>query len=137
MSAVRPAIGVALATAALMAASACHVGTRASSYAPAQHAEGAWVAYGPTTAQDTAELLAASDSDIVVVRNGALLRIPYAAVPHLDIAAAGVHLERKAPSAAELERTRLLSRFPQGISPDLERRLVAAYGQDSVRVVHR
>lgn len=80
------------------------------------------------------ELLAVPDDTTLVVRAGAsFYRVRWRAVRLLVVADARIELaggERlPAPGA---ERLRLLSRFPQGITPTLERELLAAHGAAAV-----
>ena len=113
----------------------CRVGQSAEKYPPAKTPLGVEATLVLIHQMFSAELLAVRDSEIVVLHGKQVTLVPYSAIrrgtfAHQSVTITGQH----PPTVASLARLRLLSRFPQGISPELERRLLAAYGQDSIIV---
>lgn len=121
---------------AALALTACHIGTRVSSFAPAIDPAGVPVAIASRTASFQAELLAVSDTGLLVLRNRTVVFARYSAIREAtfqqlsDAIAGGV-----APDAATRDRLRLISRFPAGVSADRLRALLRAYGQPAVDVL--
>ena len=79
------------------------------------------------------ELLAVGDSGLYVIREGPatsaagqLVLVRYGAMRRVAETAFGNswHTDGAAPDAAIREKLRLVSRFPQGLSPELARRLL-------------
>jgi hypothetical protein len=119
-------------TLALLLPAACSVGTTGKNYAPGKSPAGASVMLELSGGRRTlsGELLAVEDSSLVVQSGGQLHRIPLRLIqsgkaPKLSFSGAGL----KPP---DREQLRLISRYPQGVSPELERRLLEAYGQTAV-----
>jgi hypothetical protein len=110
---------------------ACTVGTRASNYQPARGPAGAMVNLQLLDkSRSQGELLAVEDNALLLLRDSQLVRVPLSQVR-----------SGRAPSVAfngrmrteTRERLRLISRYPQGVSTELEGRLLTAYGQREVR----
>lgn len=128
-------LGAALAALALVA---CHVGTRASSFAPAVNPEGVTAQVVTHAGTFEAELLAVSDTALLLLRNRTLVLARYAVIREATFQQVAETVERGvAPDSAARERLRLISRFPQGISRERLRALLAAYGQPAVEVLAR
>lgn len=110
----------------------CSVGTRAKNYAPAKGPAGATVQLELTGNRALAgELLAVEDSSLLVLSQRQLMRVGLPLIqsgkaPKLSFTGAALKGEAR-------ERLRLISRYPQGVSPDLETRLLQAYGQTGVQ----
>ena len=125
---------MALGASALLLLAACPVGTTGKGYAPARGPAGATVTLevaGGTKV--VAELLAVEDSTLLVLRAGRLARVALSQVtsgkaPKVSFAGPTLAGETR-------ERLRLISRYPQGVSADLEARLLEAYGQSGVEEV--
>ena len=119
---------------ALILLTACSVGSTGRNYAPAKGPAGATVSLELTGKRTmTGELLAVEQGSLLVLAGRQLNRV---ALPVIQ--------SGKAPKVSftggtlkdELrERLRLISRYPQGVSPDLEARLLEAYGQNLVQEV--
>ncbi len=117
--------------AAVLFLGACLVGTTGRGYAPAKGPAGATVSLELDGKRVVSgELLAVEDTALLVLQERRLIRVP-----------AGSIESGKAPKisftgdrlvAATRERLRLISRYPQGVSPELESRLLRAYGAASV-----
>lgn len=80
------------------------------------------------------ELVGVSDSAIVLLRGGAqVVELPYRNIRDARARIRTVRLGGGiTPSADDRAAIAQLSRYPQGISPDLMRGLLSAYGQDSL-----
>jgi hypothetical protein len=114
-------------------AAACTFGGNVAKFEPATVPGGATVTV--TTATHPAgfhgELLAVEDTALLMISEDSVTRVPMRTVrsvraPYGD--AAGT------PTAEQLAQLRLVARYPQGVDADLERRLLQAYHQGSVRV---
>ena len=128
-------IGAGLAALALVA---CHVGTRASSFAPAIDPEGVSARIVTHAATFEAELLAVSDTALLLLRNRTVVLARYAVIREATFQQVSETVERGvAPDSTTRERLRLISRFPQGVSREQLRALLAAYGQPAVDVLTR
>lgn len=130
----RPSLLLALALPLL--AGACFFGPSVEGFAPARTATGVGARLllreSPRAPGDVlrGELLAVPDDTTLVVRDGvSFYRVRWRAVRTLTVADARIEL-RGGPRlpAKSAERLRLLSRFPQGITPALERGLLGAHG---------
>ena len=117
---------------ALMLLTGCSVGSKVKNYAPAQGPAGATVELELAGKKAlTGELLAVADSSLLVQSSGQLIRVRLPLIqsgraPNLSFT--GAELKPK-----DRERLRLISRYPQGVSPELESRLLQAYGQTAVQ----
>ena len=118
--------------AALLLLAACSVGTTGRTYAPAKGPAGATVSLDLTGKRTVSgELLAVEEATLLVLQERQLIRVG------VTLIASG-----KAPKVsftawteAARERLRLISRYPQGVSPELEARLVEAYGVTGIREI--
>lgn len=127
-----------LAVALGMLAAGCHVGPDVASYPPASSPRGAVGKFevGRTTFE--AELLAVRDSSFVVLRDRQVVEVPFAGVTSSSFPHVSIRVSSEArPSAEELAKLRILSRFPQGLSAELERKLLDAYGQTAPVVLSK
>jgi hypothetical protein len=111
---------------------ACSIGPTTKSYPPANGPAGATVTV--ELHDDRAiggELLAVEDSSLLLVEKRQLIRLGIASVRVLK----GPRLSTSGRELSERvrERLRLISRYPQGVSPELEARLLHAYGASAVR----
>jgi len=114
----------------------CHVGTRASSFAPAIDPEGVSAQIVTHAGTFEAELLAVSDTALLLLRNRTVVLASYAVIREATFQQVSEAVERGvAPDSATRKRLRLISRFPQGVSREQLRALLAAYGQPAVDVL--
>ena len=127
----------------LLALNACYVGVggRAQSFAPAQAPEGVFTEIVTATGGFiSGELLEIQDTALLLLSDQQLFLLPYAVVRRAHFAQMKSDTtisDEEAPSAAVRERLRLVSRFPQGVTPELLGELLAAYGQSEVVRVAR
>ena len=119
----------------VLATIGCNVGGRVDRFAPAQRPEGAAVELalqGGGTARG--ELLAVQDTALLVLVHDTVTLVPYGhVVPGRSSQTGELFETPPAPDVAR--RLRLVSRFPQGLTPDLLARLLAAHGQSALKVV--
>jgi hypothetical protein len=121
----------------------CVVGPSADGLAPAQTGRGVDIVVtpletpeGPTYGHIRAELLAVRD-DALLLQMGLITLVPYASIVRAEVEG----LERlsfgdgQPPTDAKRQELRLLSRYPQGVSDDLLRRLLDAYDQDELHTI--
>jgi hypothetical protein len=120
----------------LLAASACRWGTRVERFPAATTPFGATMAItGPDRRLLDGELLAATDSGLLVARQARVTFVPYATIASARVVGldqAYMLARGRAPDAERLTRLRRVSRFPQGLSDDVLARLLRAHAQDSV-----
>jgi len=118
-----------------LGAAACHIGKRAETLGLAHSPTGA-IANLEVNQQApiTGELLAAEDSALLLLRGQAMLSIPYSLIRYAAFKEIDQRysLEQRVPDAETLRKLRLISHFPQGISPSLHRTLAAMYRADSL-----
>jgi hypothetical protein len=113
----------------------CPVGPSVGKYPPAHTPFGAQATL--TVGRNTliAELLDVRDSALVVLHERQIMLVPYNAIRKGTFAGLSVKITAEHPPTAEdRESLRVVSRFPQGMTLGLERRLLAAYGQNSIVV---
>jgi len=121
----------------VLATLGCNLGGRVDRFAPAHRPEGVAVALalrGGRSAQG--ELLAVQDTALVVLAKDTVTLVPYSAVVTGRFHKVG-DLGGAPPTPNFARRLRLVSRFPQGLTPDLLVRLLAAQGQSALKVVAR
>jgi hypothetical protein len=110
----------------------CSVGTKVKNYQPAQGPAGAAVTLELSGQRSlTGELLTVEDSTLLLQAGGQLHRVRLSRVatgkaPKLTFRGSAIRPEQR-------ERLRLISRYPQGVSPELLSRLLRAYGQTEVQ----
>lgn len=112
----------------------CMLGASKSSYAPAKGPAGAMVSLDlGGDRRFEGELLAVEHTTLLVLQAQQPVRI---ALPLIRSGKAPkVSFTGRSLTGDVRERLRLISRFPQGVSPELEARLLQAYGARSVREV--
>jgi hypothetical protein len=132
----RPRFGILLAGAV-----ACSVGPRPEKIQPAREPAGATIGLqlrgGRSKLLVTGELLAVQDSGLLVRDTTRIVLVPNRAIRTGTLLVPGIGLTFSGrPSGATRERLRLVSRYPAGVPADLLRRLLAAYGHDSLETIH-
>jgi hypothetical protein len=120
--------------AALILLTACSVGTTGRNYAPAKGPAGATVTLELTGKRTMGgELLAVEPGTLLVLSGRQLFRV---ALPAVRSGKAPKVVFSGNPLQDQLrERLRLISRYPQGVSAELEARLLEAYGQAAIQEV--
>jgi hypothetical protein len=126
--------------ASLLLVAGCTIGPRVRTFAPAREPRGLVAQVSRGQRRFDAELLAVTDTALLMLdpRAGRILLVPFNATTRVRFPQLpGEYLLRRGnePSPDQRERLRLLSRFPPGVDAELLSRLLAAYGQDSLRVL--
>jgi hypothetical protein len=120
--------------AALLLLAACMIGTTGRSYAPAKGPAGATVSLDLTGKRAVSgELLAVEETTLLVLQQRELIRVAVTLIesgkaPKISFTGRGLAGDTR-------ERLRLVSRYPQGVSPELEASLLQAYRATSVRQI--
>ena len=114
--------------------SACRYGPTVKSFPSAQTANGvvADVATTPGAKHVKAELIEVRDAELLILADGKLQLLPYTSIESLDFHGKKGKLDigkRRVPSSGSRDYLRLVSRFPQGLTPDLLQKLLNANGQ--------
>lgn len=121
---------------AILPAAACHVGPDVANYPPANSPYGVTGSFVVGKATVEGELLAVGDSTFVLLRDHQVLELPFAAISSARFPQVHIRIDGEAqPSYELLARLRMVSRFPQGLSAELERKLLEAYGQTAPTVL--
>jgi hypothetical protein len=125
-----------LATLALVAAG-CSYGQTAPKFIAAYGPHGVTARIVTVRGEDiSGELLAVEDAALLIERQNALTRVAYASIREARFEPSGRALGHgRPPSPTELSALKLRSRYPQGVSEDLLRTLLAAHGQQAVKEV--
>ena len=120
--------------AALILLTACSVGTTVRDYPPAHGPAGASVRLELSNQRPIyGELLAVEERSFLMLESGQLVRVGIQLIrsgkgPKVSFTAITLDDEVR-------ERLRLISRYPQGVSPELEARLLEAYQLTRIREV--
>lgn len=113
---------------------ACMVGTSGRNYAPAKSPAGATVSIDlGDSRRITGELLAVEETTLLVLQEHELIRVAVTLIRSGK--APKISFTGQSLVDTTRERLRLVSRYPQGVSPELEARLLQAYGTTSVRQI--
>ena len=126
------------ACAVFLTMAACNVGPRIATYAPAHEPTGLRVNVRTPADFAMGELIDVRDSAVVVLAAGDLVLVPLRLVSDLRFAHQGTIPRRgKYLTADHRAILRKVSRFPQGMTPDIEARFLSELGRPSMRVVIR
>jgi len=118
-----------------LGAMACHAGKNAETLGLARSPSGAMATLDlDQRAPMTGELLAADDTGLVLLRDRTTFSIPYSRIrravfPELD---QRYSLDQRGPDTETLRKLRLISHFPQGLSPELRVKIAAMYRADTL-----
>jgi hypothetical protein len=112
---------------------ACSIGTRVKGFQPALRPEGVTATLHLAAGQVEAEVLAIDDTALIVRRFQDSLPVAvvrFRAIREAAFRQVGATMAGgRPPRSVDRERIRLVSRFPQGLTPELLQSLLAAYGQ--------
>ncbi|HXG55120.1 MAG TPA: hypothetical protein VNJ03_07040 [Vicinamibacterales bacterium] len=113
---------------------ACSYGTRIADFRPAHSPHGVNVHVTTSVGDLNGELIEMRDAGFVVLTaaSNKLRLIPYAQVRSAKFEQVGSLRGGRPPVPTDGERLRLLSRFPQGMSPQVLATLLRIYGQDEL-----
>ncbi len=127
-----------LAMISVLAVTACTIGKSGKDFAIATQPGGAMVGVVSSGGLLRGELITVRDDGVVITSQKQLTFFPFASLGGLTVAGmkSDYHLSRgETPSREKLERLRLVSHFPQGLTPEIESRLLAQLGQPSIVTV--
>jgi len=117
---------------ALCLAGGCRYGLTVESFPPARAPKGVTSKITTNRARFVAELIEVRDDGIVIFAQQRFRLLPYSVIvsSRFDgMSSADTISDRRPPKPAARERLRLVSRFPQGLSPELLQKLLEANGQ--------
>ena len=114
---------------------ACPVGTTARHYT--NSAEGIYVdvqLVGRPRVRFSGELMSVRDSTLLVLRDDYehVVEVPIRAIRYATFDRQGTLIDGGQLRRRDREKLRLMSRFPNGVSPELEARLLSAHGQTTL-----
>lgn len=114
--------------------SACAVGPRVENFKPAHQPAGIDATIRlDTGASLSSELLDVQEGGLLVLNGRRVTLVPYTSILSATFPQTSIRIEaRTAPSTLRREQLRLLSRFPQGLSPTLLNSVLAAYQQEKL-----
>lgn len=134
MNAIRRAIVPALA----LLLSGCYFGQTAAKFEPALGPRGVSTTITTPWRNVTGDLIEVGDEGLLLDTAEGVALVPYATIRDGAFAQTGIRIQGgHAPGASTREKLRLLSRFPQGLSPALLKTLLEAHGQAEVTRVAR
>ena len=116
----------------LLGLSACSIGGAVSGWRPSTQAAGTEIELDLGNLRTVkGELITLDSAGFLVLESGRLVRVDPIAVK----GGSGYKTSFDSPLSNDArERLRLMSRFPQGVSPEVERSLLEAYGFSQVEV---
>lgn len=117
----------------------CTHGLTTEKFIPARLPEGVFAAITTQTAQLSGELIALPDEGLVILDQKTLRLVPFNAIRTATFAQVDrIKLsEGRPPDGAARKRLQLLSRYPQGLTPELLAALLRGYGQSALAGVDR
>ena len=126
-----------LTAAGIVAISACAFGGNGSELPVARRPGGATAMLEASSGPFTGELISVQD-DGVVLRGKTIMFVPFIALKQFRIDAMGSDYALRpleTPNADKLARLRAVSHFPQGLTPDIRKRLLEQAGQPDISVI--
>jgi hypothetical protein len=125
--------------AAIITLSACAIGGNAGKWVVANGPAGATVEVSTNSAKLNAELIEVGDEGVVLKgSDGKLLFARYSVIQHLRAPRQGAGYAtggRIPPSATAKANLKLVSHFPQGLTPEIRAKLLAGAGQSDFVVL--
>jgi hypothetical protein len=124
-------------TLALLAILGCHVGMSGAELPVATQPDGARVSLNTASGAYAGELLAVQD-DGVIISSDRIMFAPFSAILDLRLERMGrqFHLGRAdVPTGERLAQFRAVSRFPQGLTPNIRSVLLAQRSQAEIQVI--
>jgi hypothetical protein len=110
----------------------CSIGMTALKYPPAQGPAGVIMRVRTAQGLLSGELIEVRDAGIVVLEDQKLRLLPYTTILSSEVDRTDSRYaisQRTVPKPDVQAHLRLLSRFPRGLTPELMRQLLDAYGQ--------
>jgi hypothetical protein len=117
---------------AVLGFAGCAVGPTTRNFGPAAGPRGIAadlrVRWGPT-GRIQGEVLEVQDTALVLLSANRVVLVPIRAIGVGKFSRRGTLIEEGRVSRRSLDRLRIVSRFPAGLTPEVRARLLAAYGQ--------
>ena len=112
-------------------AQGCRYGQSVEEFPPAHLPNGAMVRVVTDQREIGGELIEVRDIGLVILADGQLQSLPYNSIRSIRIEATGHDFETDSQpfDSRRQQEVRLLSRYPQGLSPEVLEQLLAFYGQ--------
>jgi hypothetical protein len=126
-----------LATVAAFALAGCHLGKSGADLPVANQPGGAHVSLRTSSGAYSGELLAVQD-DGVIISSDRILFAPFSAIVGLTVDKMGGRYQlgtADVPRGERLAQLRLVSRFPQGLTPNIRSVLLAQKSQTEIAVL--
>ena len=124
------AIVLLLVFSALSTLPSCHYGMTVKSFPPAHTPKGVTGHVVTSRTAYTVELIEIRDTGIVILAGPTFRFVPYSAIASSRFDGIGDSISnRMTPSSTVRDRLRLVSRFPQGLAPELLQTLLNANAQ--------
>ena len=123
----------------LLLTNGCHFGVTAKKYPAAQGPKGVTMAITTQQGQFSGELIEVRDTGLIVLTIRELRLVPYGVIISSALEQTDSRYaisNGRAPEPDVREHIRLLSRFPQGLTPDLLHQLLQVYGQSELAGVN-
>jgi hypothetical protein len=116
---------------ACLSNNACTFGVTAPKYLPAQGPRGVNLHVETSQWKYSGELIEVRDTGILMLADQKLRLLPYTAIlsSKIDQTPSRYFISKTVPKPDVQAQLRLVSRFPQGLTPELTRQLLDAYGQ--------
>jgi hypothetical protein len=131
---------ITMAAAAIFIIDGCRYGAAVESFPPARTPKGVIGTITTTGARfSAAELIEVRESEIVILSGTTFRLLPYSAIISARFEGMSGRYNignRRAPGPETRDTLRLVSRFPQGLTPELLRRLLEANGQSELQGVN-
>ena len=117
---------------------ACRIGPTVENYTAARVPEGVRIDARTEDEAIVGEVIEVRDTALVALAGGRLVLVPWEALRNVRITGLTMIPTRGRWMTAEHRAAvRQLSRFPQGMSPEIQRRFLAHLGQAEIRVIAR
>jgi hypothetical protein len=126
-----------LSAVAVFAMAGCHVGMRGANLPVATQPGGAYVSLRTASGAYAGELLAVQD-DGVIISSDRIMFAPFSAIVGLTMGKMGRQFQlgtADAPRGERLAQFRAVSRFPQGLTPNIRSVLLAQKSQAEIAVI--
>ena len=121
-----------ISVACLSLTAACHFGMTAKKFPPAQGPQGVTMRLSTAQGEFSGELIEVREAGIVILSNRKLQLLPYVTIYSSEADNVESHYtisQGHAPEPDVREYLRLLSRFPQGLTPELLQQLLQTCDQ--------
>lgn len=130
--------GLLTAVAATMLLGACRVGPTVETYTAARVPEGVRIDARTEHESIAGEVIEVRDTALVALNGGRLVLVPWEALRNVRVTGLSVIPTRGSWMTPEDRAAlRRLSRFPQGMTPEIQARFLAHLGQSEIRVIER